>query len=150
VAGLVAACDGGTLAQPQTHYVTASPTSVPTPPPVGPHRGVNLNVLVVTDGTPPVEAIRQQLTTEGIPITVISLHDSSRKAITRAFLARTLPDGGSGGNFEGVVLPSPAPAGLRADEEDALAWYERTFSVRQVDAYSPPMPDIGMNAPAAP
>ncbi|MGB6576415.1 MAG: hypothetical protein WBF34_00720 [Streptosporangiaceae bacterium] len=127
--------------------MTASPTSVPTPPPVGPHRGVNLNVLVVTDGTPPVEAIRQQLTTEGIPITVISLHDSSRKAITRAFLARTLPDGGSGGNFEGVVLPSPAPAGLRADEEDALAWYERTFSVRQVDAYSPPMPDIGMNAP---
>ena len=109
---------------------------------------MNLKVLVVTDGTPSVEAIRQQLTTEGIPITVISLHDSARKAITRAFLARTLPDGGSGGNFEGIVLPSPAPAGLRADEEDALAWYERTFSVRQVDAYSPPRPDPSSADPA--
>jgi hypothetical protein len=108
---------------------------------------VNLNVLVVTDGTPPVEAIGQQLTTEGIPSTVINLHDSSRKAITRAFLARTLPGGSQGGNFEGVVLPGPAPAGLSAGEKDALAWYERTFHVREVDAYSPPMPDIGMNPP---
>ena len=144
---LVAACSQAGPAKPETHYVTASPTSVPTPPPVPAHGGVNLNVLVVTDGTPPVEAIGQQLATEGIPATVINLHDSSRKAITRAFLARTLPDGSQGGNFEGVVLPGPAPAGLSAGEEDALAWYERTFHVRQVDAYSPPMPGIGMNPP---
>lgn len=108
---------------------------------------MNLDVLVVTDGTPPVQAIGQQLATEGIPSTVINLKDSSRAAITRAFLARTLPGGGHGGNFEGIVLPGPAPAGLSASEKDALAWYESTFHVRQVDAYSPPMPDIGMNAP---
>jgi hypothetical protein len=147
ITALVAACSQAGSARPETHYVTASPTSVPTPPPVPQHGGVNLNVLVVTDGTPPVEAIGQQLTTEGIPSTVINLHDSSRKAITRAFLARTPPDGSQGGNFEGVVLPGPAPAGLSAGEEDALAWYERTFHVRQVDAYSPPMPGVGMNPP---
>ena len=147
ITALVAACSQAGPAKPETRYVTASPTSVPTPPPVAPHGGVDLNVLVVTDGTPPVEAIGQQLTTEGIPSTVINLHDSSRKVITRAFLARTLPGGGNGGNFEGIVLPSQAPAGLSAAEEDALAWYERTFHVRQVDAYSPPMPGIGMNPP---
>jgi hypothetical protein len=147
VTALVAACSRNAPAKPETHYVTASPTSVPTPPPVAPHGGVNLDVLVVTDGTPPVEAIGRQLTTEGIPSTVINLHDTSRKAITRPFLARTLPDGGKGGNFEGIVLPSAAPAGLSAAEEDALTWYESTFKVRQVDAYSPPKPDIGMNAP---
>ena len=81
--------------------------------------------------------LRPRLTHEVRPITVISLHDAARKAITRAFLARTLNDGGSGVNFEGIspAEPSPALAGLRADEEGALAWYERTFSVRQVDAY---------------
>ena len=144
---LVAACSQDAPGKPETHYVTASPTSVPTPPAVAPHGGVDVDVLVVTDGTPPVEAVGQQLTTEGIPSTVVSLHDSSRKAITRAFLARTLPGGSEGGNFEGIVLPSAAPAGLSAAEENALAWYERTFHVRQVDAYSPPMPGIGMNPP---
>jgi hypothetical protein len=147
VAALVAACSQDVPAKPKANYVTAPPTAVPTPPPVGPHGGVDLNVLVVSDGTPAVEAIGQQLTTEGIPSTIINLHDSSRKRITRAFLARTLPAGRKGGNFEGIVLPGPAPSGLSADEEDALAWYERTFNVRQVDAYSPPMTDIGMNAP---
>jgi hypothetical protein len=129
------------------HYVTSSPTAVPTPPPVGSHGGVELNVLVVTDGTPPVQAIGQQLTTEGIPSTVVNLHDSSRATITRSFLARTEPGGGQAGNFEGIVLPGPAPAGLSASEQDALAWYEGTFHVRQVDAYSPPVPAVGMNAP---
>ena len=142
----VAACSADGPAAPET-YVTASPTSVPTPPPVPPHGGVNLDVLVVTDGASSVEAIGRQLTTEGIPSTVINLHDSSRKVITRAFLARTLPGGGKGGNFEGIVLPGPAPSGLSAAEQSALAWYERTFHVRQVDAYSPPTPELGMNLP---
>ena len=67
----LAACSKGPSDTPESHYVTASPTSVPTPPPVPPHGGVNLNVLVVSDGTPPVAAIGQQLATEGIPTTVI-------------------------------------------------------------------------------
>src|SRR6202041_2659596 len=140
----LAACGAGGPAKPGTPYVTPSTTPVPTPPPppVPPHGGVTLDVLVVTDGTPPVQALGAQLTAEGVPTTVINLHGSSRPAITRAYLARSLPGGGQGGNFEGIVLPSASPAGLSAAEDDALAWYERTFKVRQVDAYTVPEPDL--------
>ena len=142
VAGLVAGgCQGAAPAKPAAHKA-----AVPTAAPVGPHGGVNLNVLVVTDGTPPVEAIRQQLTTEGVPSTVVNLRDSSRPAITSAFLSRTLAGGTTGGNFDGIVLPSATPS-LSGAEEAALAAYEHKFGVRQVDAYAPPKPNIGMNAP---
>jgi len=142
VVGLVAGgCQGAAPAKPAAHKA-----AVPTAAPVGPHGGVNLNVLVVTDGTPPVEAIRQQLTTEGVPFTVVNLRDSSRPAITSAFLSRILPDGTTGGNFDGIVLPSATPS-LSGAEEAALAAYEHKFGVRQVDAYAPPKPNIGMNAP---
>ena len=142
VAGLLAGgCQGAAPAKPAAHKA-----AVLTAPPVGPHGGVNLNVLVVTDGTPAVEAIRQQLTTEGMPSTVVNLRDSSRPAITSAFLSRILSDGTTGGNFDGIVLPSATPA-LSGAEEAALAAYERKFGVRQVDAYTPPTPNTGMNAP---
>lgn len=147
VAALAAACDQTATAKPRVHHVAVSPSAQPTAPPVGPHGGVDLNVLVVTDGTPAVEAIRQQLTTEGIPSTVINLRDSSRRRITRRFLSRTLPDGKKGGNFDGIVLPGTDPSRLSRAEKTALAAYERKFRVRQVDAYSPPVPTIGMNAP---
>ncbi len=148
VAALAAACDQG-AAKPRVHHAAAPLTSAPTAPPVGPHGGVDLNVLVVTDGTPAVEAIRQQLATEGLPSTVINLRDSSRQSITRAFLARTLPGGTKAGNFDGIVLPGPSPSALSAAENAALAWYERRFHVRQADAYSPPMPNLGMASPPA-
>jgi hypothetical protein len=146
LAALAAACSSP-AAKPKDHHVAAPLRAAPTAPPVGPHGGVNLDVLVVTDGTPAVEAIRQQLATEGIPDTVIDLHDFGRQHITRAFLARTLPGGAKGGNFDAVVLPGPSAAGLSGAESAALAWYERRFSVREVDAYSPPMPDMGMSSP---
>jgi hypothetical protein len=142
VAGLVAGgCQGAAPAKPAAHKAT-----MPTAAPVGPHGGVDLNVLLVTDGTTAVEAIRQQLTTDGMPFTVVNLRDSSRPAITSAFLSRTLADGTAGGNFDGIVLPSATPS-LSGAEVAALAVYERKFGVRQVDAYSPPTPNIGMNAP---
>lgn len=145
---LAAGCSQAPPAKPaSTHRAAASASGHPAAVAPGPHGGVNLNVLVVTDGTGAVEAIRQQLTTEGIPVTVVSLHDSSRPQITPAFLSRTLPNGTKGGNFDGVVLPSAAPPGLSAAEENALAGYERAFGVRQVDAYSPPHANLGMNEP---
>ena len=116
--------------------------------PVGPHGGVNLNVLVVTDGTPSVEAIRTELTAEGMPVTVVNLHSSSRRRITSGLLARTLPGGTRGGNFDGIVLPGATASGLSRHEMSALASYERTFGVRQVDAYAPPATDTGMSSPA--
>jgi hypothetical protein len=148
VVTLAAACSSAPPPpKPQPHHAAAPLSTPATAPPVGPHGGVNLNVLVVTDGTGAVEAIRQQLTTEGLPATVIDLRDASRPVITRAFLARRLPGGSRGGNFDGIVLPSAAPQALSAAEQANLAWYEHRFGVRQVDAYSPPMPDLGMSSP---
>jgi hypothetical protein len=147
VALIAAACAQAPAVKPQAHHAAAPKATPATAPPVGPHGGVNLNVLVVTDGTPAVEAIRQQVATEGIPETVVNLHDSSRPVLTREFLARSLPAGGMGGNFDGIVVPGDTVAGLSAAEQASLAWYERTFGVRQVDAYSPPHPDTGMVSP---
>jgi hypothetical protein len=117
----------------------ASPAASPAPP----HGGVDLKVLVVTDGNLAVEAVRQELASEGMPVTVINLHSSSRPKITSSFLARTP----RGGNFDGVVLPSATPSGLSAAEMGALASYESTFSVRQVDAYVAPTASVGLGPP---
>jgi hypothetical protein len=146
VAALAAACASGAPAGG-----TSSTPAVPGPsrpaPPVPPHGGVSLNVLVLTDGTPAVAAIAHELAVEGVPATVISLRAASRPAITRGFLTRPAPGGRRGGNFAGVVLPGADPAGLTGAEQAALARYERDFGVRQVDAYGPPQPALGMTAP---
>jgi hypothetical protein len=142
-----AACAQAPAVKPQAHHVAAPKATPATAPPVGPHGGVNLNVLVVTDGTGAVEAIRQQVASEGIPETVVNLHDSARPQLTRGFLARSLPAGGKGGNFDGIVLPGDTVAGLSPAEQANLAWYEHKFGVRQVDAYSPPHADTGMSSP---
>jgi hypothetical protein len=109
---------------------------------------VDLNVLIVSDGTPWVQAIQQQLTSEGVPTTVVNLADSSRPTITSSFLSGTLSDGTPVGYYQGVVLPNDAPSALSADELSALASYETAFSVRQLDAYLYPTGNVGMNPPA--
>jgi hypothetical protein len=109
---------------------------------------VDLNVLIVTDGTPWVQAIQQQLASEGVPTTVVDLTSSSRPTITSSFLSGTLANGTPVGHFQGVVLPNDAPSQLSAAELSALASYETAFSVRQVDAYLYPTGNVGMNAPA--
>jgi hypothetical protein len=108
---------------------------------------IDMNVLILSDGTPWVQAIQQELTSEGVPTTVVNLGDSSRPAITGSFLSGTLSDGTPVGYFQGVVLPNDAPSQLSADEESALANYETAFSVRQVDAYLYPTGNVGTNAP---
>ena len=108
---------------------------------------VNLGMLVVSDGTPWVQAIQQQLSSEGVPVTVVNLGDSGRPTIDSSYLSGTLSDGTPVGKFQGVVLPNDAPQGLSADERTALASYESQFSVRQVDAYTYPTGNVGMNAP---
>jgi hypothetical protein len=109
---------------------------------------VNLGVLVVTDGNPWTEAIRQQLNSDGVPTTVINLNDSGRPTITSSYLSGTLANGTPVGNFQGVVLPNDAPSGLSSAEESALASYETAFSVRQVDAYLYPTGNVGTNPPS--
>ena len=143
VAMVAAACSQASAQGPPTVKITPPPTPAKTAPTVAPHGGVNLNVLVVTDGSSAVEAVNQQLTAEGLPSTVIDLRQSGRQTISRGFLARTLSDGTLGGNFDGIVLPGTTFSGLSGKETAALAWYERKFGVRQVDAYSPPMANLG-------
>jgi hypothetical protein len=120
--------------------------------PAGPHPGVNLRVLLVTDGSPAVTAIRAQLASEGVLVTVVRLGRragrAGRPVIGPALLTRRAPGGRVGGNFDGIVLPGVAPRGLSGAEESALARYERTFGVRELDAYTPPDAALGMAAPA--
>jgi hypothetical protein len=107
----------------------------------------DLRVLVLTDGSAPVEAIRTELGTEGVPYTALDLTSQSRQQLTAAFLAGTagaVPEA----HFDAVVLPNNAPAGLSAAETSALDAYEATYSIRQVDAYLYPTPAVGMNYPA--
>src|SRR5215469_13942874 len=100
----LAACGRAAPAKPaSTHRATASASVHPAALPAAPHRGVRLNVLVVSDGSPPVEAIRQQLALEGVPVTVVSLHDPSRQAITGAFR----PAPGTSGTSTVSCCPAP-------------------------------------------
>jgi len=109
---------------------------------------VDLGVLVVTDGNPWIEAIRQQLSSEGVPVTVVDLQNSGRPTIDSSFLSGKLANGTPEGHFQGVVLSNDAPSGLAAAELSALASYETAFSVRQVDAYTYPSANVGLNPPA--
>ena len=136
---MLAAGPAAGMVIPASGIMAAAATSAPR---------VDLNVLVVTDGTPWVQAIQQQLASEGVPTTVVNLADSSRPTITSSFLSGTLSNGTPVGYFQGVVLPNDAPSGLSSAELGALAGYETAFSVRQVDAYLYPTGNVGMNAPA--
>lgn len=108
---------------------------------------LDLRVLVVTDGTPWVDGVRQELATEGVPTTVVNLADTGRPQITAAYLADQLANGTPHAKFNGVVLPSEAPSGLAAAELSALASFEQQFGVRQVDSFVYPSPAVGLNYP---
>ncbi|WP_188316451.1 hypothetical protein [Solihabitans fulvus] len=108
---------------------------------------IDLRVLVVTDGTPWVEAIRAELAAEGAPATVVTLGDSTRPQLTSAFLADQLSDGTPHAKFQGVVLPSQAPTGLGAAELTALSSFEQDFAVRQITGFAYPNVTVGENSP---
>ncbi|MGH6655064.1 MAG: hypothetical protein ACRDVE_07640 [Actinocrinis sp.] len=103
-------------------------------------------MLLVTDGASPVEAIRSDLSTEGVPYTLVDLNSASRPQLTAAYLTGTA-GGVPEAHFDAVVLPNNAPAQLSAAEISALDAYETTYSIRQVDAYLWPSPSVGMNYP---
>ncbi|MBO0869706.1 MAG: hypothetical protein J2P15_14185 [Micromonosporaceae bacterium] len=108
---------------------------------------VYLRVLVVTDGSVWVDAIRQELANEGVPTTVIDLNNPSRQTITSSFLSNTPLLGVDKAFYQGVVLPGNFVPALSASEQSALATYEQTFQIRQIEGYDYPNGDIGMNAP---
>ena len=103
---------------------------------------VDLRVLLFTDGTPPVEALRAVLARIGVPTDVVDLADPARRPVDAALLAD-----GTHARYEGVVLPGHAPAGLSAAELAVLHAYERRFGIRQLDASVPARPEVGLAEP---
>ncbi|MEO5874896.1 MAG: hypothetical protein ABIS86_24710 [Streptosporangiaceae bacterium] len=102
----------------------------------------DLKVLVVTNGDPNVEAVLEQLKTQGVPYRTVDLHDSGRPVINAAFLA----DGTTRAKYQAVVLPNANPFS-NAAEMTALVNFEKQFGIRQLDSYVYPTPDVGLNYP---
>jgi hypothetical protein len=106
---------------------------------------VDLRVLVVENGTPSANAIAAELGREGVPYTTVDLASATRPTIDQAFLETVSPTVLEG-NFQAVVLPDAAPAGMSAAELLAVTTYEATFGVRQISAYVWPG-SVGLDAP---
>jgi hypothetical protein len=117
-----------------TAFLVAGPAGAADPAP-----RVDLRVLIVTDGTPGVDAVRAQLEREGVPFDEIDTRTAGRPAITAALLS---PAAGHG-RYQGVVLPSEAV--VPAAENTILADYERTFGVRRIVAYTWAGPHAGQS-----
>lgn len=105
---------------------------------------IDLTVLVVDDGGPATAAITAELASEGTPYTVLKLSDPNRPTITPGFLSDTV-NGSPRAKFQGVVLPNDNPFGTGSSEMTALAAYEATFGIRQIDAYTYARPEVGLN-----
>lgn len=104
---------------------------------------IDLRVLVVSDGGPATDAIAAELGRAGTPYTEIDLEQSGRPVIDEDFLADTV-DGRPRAKFQAVVLPNDNPFPTGSAEMAALAEYERTYAIPQVDAYTYARPEVGL------
>ncbi|MEV0476377.1 hypothetical protein [Streptomyces prunicolor] len=104
---------------------------------------VDLRVLVVSDGGPAIDAITAELDTAGTPYTEIDLTAAGRPTINAAFLADTVL-GVPRAKFQAVVLPNDNPFAAGSAEMAALAAYEQTYAIPQVDAYTYARPAAGL------
>ncbi|MEU1279249.1 hypothetical protein [Streptomyces sp. NPDC005805] len=108
-----------------------------------PEPRIDLRVLMVTDGGPATGAIAAELTAAGTPYTEVDLRQSGRPVIDEDFLADTV-DGRPRAKFQAVVLPNDNPFAAGSHEMTALAAYERTYGIPQVDAYTYARPEAGL------
>ncbi|MGW8954439.1 hypothetical protein [Streptomyces sp. NPDC055709] len=125
-----------------TAVLPATPAAAADPVP-----RIDLRVLVVDDGGDSVAAVTSELRSTGVPYSVVDLGDPSRPTINAAFLSDTV-SGRPRAKYQGVVLPNEAPFGTDsagAAEQAALVAYEKTFGVRQVDAYTWAHPGVGLD-----
>ncbi|MCX5172587.1 hypothetical protein OG616_31780 [Streptomyces antibioticus] len=107
---------------------------------------IDLRVLVVSDGGPATDAIAAELAAAGTPFTEIDLADTGRPVIDADFLADTV-DGRPRAKFQAVVLPNDNPFAAGSAEMAALASYEQTYAIPQVDAYTYARPEAGLQYP---
>ncbi|GIJ68920.1 hypothetical protein [Virgisporangium ochraceum] len=99
---------------------------------------IDLRVLVVTDGSPGVDAVTAQLDREGVPYDSVDTRAAGRPTVTTALLTAATDHG----RYQGVVVPNENP--LPAAEATALADYERGFGVRRLVAYTWAGPHAGL------
>ncbi|MET9935149.1 MULTISPECIES: hypothetical protein [unclassified Streptomyces] len=108
-----------------------------------PEPRIDLRVLVVTDGGPATEAIAAELDAAGTPYTKVDLNRADRPVIDAGYLADTAGDRNRA-KFQAVVLPNDNPFPAGSAEMTALANYERTYDIPQVDAYTYARPEVGL------
>lgn len=122
-------------------------TAVPAAASAAPAPRIDLAVLVVDDGGGAVDAIVSELESTGVPHRRLDLTDPDRPTVDAAFLSDTV-DGRPRAKYQGVVVPDEDPFGAGtaagAAENEALFAYERTFGIRQVDAYTWSHPGVGL------
>jgi hypothetical protein len=106
-----------------------------------PRQRVDLQVLVLTNGSTGVDTIVAQLDREGVPYTIIDLTAGGRPAITAATLADTI-GGVRRAKYQGVVVPNETS--VSGAEATALADFEREFGVRQITAYTGATAAVGL------
>ncbi|MFF1632008.1 hypothetical protein ACFVXV_42885, partial [Streptomyces sp. NPDC058272] len=108
---------------------------------------IDLRVLVVGDGDPSTDAIAAELDAAGTPYTEVDLQQAGRPVIDAGFLADTV-NGTPRAKFQAVVLPNDNPFAADSPEMAALAAYEQTYAIPQVDAYTYARPEAGLQNPA--
>lgn len=104
---------------------------------------IDLRVLVVSDGGPATTAVEAELAGEGTPYTEVDLNSASRPTIDAAFLSDAV-DSRPRAKFQAVVLPNDNPFATGSAEMAALAAYEQTYAIPQVDAYTYARPEVGL------
>jgi hypothetical protein len=106
---------------------------------------VDLNVLVLDDGSPYVGAIKSEMDVEGVTYTSVAIASAT---ITNSFLTNNaVLSSATEAKFQAVVAPDYTLGGLDSGEVNTLRAYEAKFGVREVDAYNYPAAAIGMNTP---
>ncbi|HKP18966.1 MAG TPA: hypothetical protein VJT84_10830 [Gaiellaceae bacterium] len=118
--------------------------------PSGPAVGLKVLLLSATGDEPTFSGWQQTLTQSGVPFDAIVRSQSG--PITPA----SLIDGGRG-RYQAVILANGElpyfdgtawRSALSADEWTVLRDYERTFRVRELDAYVYPSASFGLNTPS--
>jgi hypothetical protein len=117
-----------------------------------PNQQVDLRILLLsaTGSEPSYQAWSAALQREGVPFDAIVA--STAPAITSS----TLQSSSTHARYQAIVLATGGliscdangcASALSADEWTAIASYEIAFGIRQVDAYTFPTPDFGLNYP---
>src|SRR3954451_23133998 len=94
---------------------------------------IDLRVLVLDDGSTWADALKSQMTAEGVPFNAVPIATAN---VTADFLtgSASIPSS-TRALYQAIVAPDHTLAALSAAERTVLRDYEARFGVRQVDAW---------------